>query len=101
MISLEMVESLKQKNTENFLRSIKDYALQLSNLELTCKNTRLLLDKIHRCKDVLAAKGCGALGADVILTVIEKGNKKSFLEWAATENLNIIFCDNQFAEGVV
>jgi mevalonate kinase len=99
-ITLKAYDSLKAQNQEDFLKTIRDYAIALNQLELVCDNTEIILDKMKNCSDILAAKGCGALGADVILAVIEKSQKKNFLDWAGKEKLNIVFCDNQFAGGV-
>lgn len=99
-ITIKTYQALKQSDQINFLKSIQDYAVELDKFHLVCDNTKWILDKIKNCPSILAAKGCGALGADVILTVIEKSNQENFLDWAAREKLNVVYCDNQFAGGV-
>jgi hypothetical protein len=49
---------------------------------------------------VLAAKGCGALGSDVILVITSTNQKQHFSDWAMNEKLNVIYQGNEFAKGV-
>jgi mevalonate kinase len=101
-IVLDCYENLKNKNQNLFLKTIVDYAQELDRLGLVSDTTKLLLNKFtqHNPNNIiLGYKGCGAMGADVVLVIIEKQNKALFEKYCETENLNLVYCDNQFAEG--
>ena len=93
--------SIKNKDKLLFIKSILDYANNLDKLSLVADNTKKLLDKLSINKTILAAKGCGAMGADVILVVIAKQHKENFEDYCRTEKLNLMYCDNEFAEGAI
>lgn len=99
-IVLRTYQALKQADQESFLMAVGDYAAELNQLNLVCDHTGVILSKMKGCPYILASKGCGALGADVILAVIEKTRKDDFFVWADQEKLKLVFCDNQFAGGV-
>jgi len=99
-IVLETYQALKEPDQESFLNNIHEYAAELNKLNLVCDHTGVILSKMKNCPSILASKGCGALGADVILAVIDKTRKDDFFVWADQEKLKLIFCDNQFAKGV-
>jgi hypothetical protein len=92
---------MKTADQEKFLNAIKEYASALEKFKLVCQNTQKILKRIKTCPEILAVKGCGAMGADVILAVINTHHKQNFYEWAHKEKFNVVFCDNQFASGVV
>lgn len=98
-IVLTCCESIKNKSQKLFLRSIVDYCQELDKLNLLSETTKILLNKLSENKIILAAKGCGAMGADVVLVIIEKQNKALFEDYCRIEKLNLVYCDNQFAEG--
>jgi mevalonate kinase len=97
---LEAYQAIIQKQKNQFIQCINQYYNKLLALQLVCENTLKLIDQIKQYPNVLAIKGCGALGADVILAVIPQEESHAFLERARREKLDVIYCGNQFAEGV-
>jgi len=98
-IVISCYESIRNKSQELFLKAVRDYSQELNNLGLVAESTKILLNKLSENKIILASKGCGAMGADVILVIIEKQHKDKFEEFCSTAKLNLVYCDNQFAEG--
>lgn len=62
-------EALEQSNSNLFVESINDYHHQLNNLNLVASHSLELIKKLRTYPEVLAIKGCGALGADIILII--------------------------------
>ena len=91
--------AFKNNQPDIFVKNIQAYHTHLNNLQFVCESTQYLLSQICKQPQVLAAKGCGAMGSDVILTVIQRSDKKIFLNWAGNQKLNIIYADNHFAHG--
>ena len=54
-------------DSKPFIKSITDYQSALSQLGLSYSGTESLLEEYKNNPSILAAKGCGALGADVLL----------------------------------
>jgi mevalonate kinase len=65
------IEGLRMKNQNQFLNGINGYAEALDGLGFLAGETKSLLSKISN-QGVLAKKGCGALGLDVIILVVDK-----------------------------
>lgn len=62
-----------------FVASIQDFAKDLSCLGLVLPATQNVLKQIQSLSEVLAAKGCGALGADIILLLHRQELSPDFL----------------------
>ncbi len=71
-------DSLKNKNENEFLQTVKDYSSVLSEYGFVAPTTLKMLSEVMKLPGVKAAKGCGALGADVILAVVETKAMLSF-----------------------
>lgn len=89
------------KTDKNLLiSSINDYADELQSLNLVSESTNELLATIKMQTPILAAKGCGALGADVILIIFARENFVIFDEWAQKNNLKIVATSANISSGV-
>ena len=98
---LDSYESLKNKDKNNFIKNIIDYKYNLKALKLITEYSENILKKLDAVPDlVLASKGCGAMGSDVILVIIDKKNKINFKKFCEDNTLNLLYCHNQFAKGV-
>lgn len=96
----ECYTGIKNKDKLLFIKSIVNYHNRLDALGFVAESTKKRLVKLNQAQMILAAKGCGAMGSDVILVVIEKTQKDNFENFCREENLNLVYCDNHFAEGV-
>lgn len=92
--------AILEKDSTLLLYGISQYHTELDKLGLICDNTHQLLQKIYQRSEVLAAKGCGALGADVILVVTSHQDNAVFKSWALQQDFNIVFSGNTFAHGI-
>lgn len=59
-------EAMMDSNTEDFLSAINNFSAQLRKQHLLASHTKHLLENWTQQLPILAAKGCGAMGADVI-----------------------------------
>lgn len=71
----QIVENVKNAwlkcDSKNFVSGIADFYASLNDLGLVYEKTQRLVSKILQIDGVLAAKGCGAMGADTIIIVFE------------------------------
>jgi hypothetical protein len=79
-------EALRNSRLKGFAQAINDYAALLRRLDLLAGHSAEALSKLPR-ERVLAAKGCGAMGADVLL-VLHQGAELA--PWAAEHSLKEI-----------
>lgn len=66
--------AFEQTNSQQLVDSINDYFQQLKELNLVALHTNELINQIKKEPFFLAAKGCGALGADIILLIAENSS---------------------------
>lgn len=92
--------SFEQHHEDEFVAGVQDYAKALVDLQFTCEATLKLLAEVKSCKGVLAAKGCGALGADVLMVVTSKGEKASLEEFCRSKKLTITASQKDLAPGL-
>lgn len=65
-LSEQTIEALRNKNESDFIAGIEYFQAELMKQEKVSLNTLEILQKLAAESLVLAAKGCGAMGADVI-----------------------------------
>lgn len=83
--------AIKIKSAKHFIAAINDYARALDALDLVCDETRALLKTLS--SEVLAAKGCGAMGADVLLLVLPKDKIKTKQEALHKQGFKVLASD--------
>ncbi|NUN07514.1 MAG: hypothetical protein HUU57_17355 [Bdellovibrio sp.] len=93
-------EAFEKHDSELFVQGIRSYQIVLQDLGFTCPETLALLEKINKVPAVLAAKGCGALGADVVLVVTKKDHSADLKEFCTQENLSILSSSEKISVGL-
>ncbi|NDH08670.1 MAG: hypothetical protein EBY16_03485 [Gammaproteobacteria bacterium] len=90
------IEALIGKDADQWLDAIRQFHRHLSKIGLLAAHSQALIIEWQNNFPILAAKGCGAMGADVIALFLEKGNiaelkddliKKGFCVLATQEDL--------------
>lgn len=99
-IVLLCTKSIEETDEINFCKAINLYNKYLQKQNLICDKTTQILNRIFTNKNVLAAKGCGALGSDVILVITAKKHKNQFLKWARQNKLTVIATNNNISPGI-
>ncbi len=72
MVYNKAIESFHHCDRDLFTQSIQDYHKELDKRGWVAPETMDWLSKVQKLNGVLAAKGCGAMGADVIAVVAKK-----------------------------
>ncbi|GIL17338.1 MAG: hypothetical protein BroJett040_10890 [Oligoflexia bacterium] len=97
----QVISSLKSANETDFCSNINLYWKKLEELGLTAQSTQELLGQMKR-DGVMAMKGCGALGADVILIIYDKTklNSQELSAIGQEHGLNLKATDLDLARGI-
>lgn len=69
------IQKYVSANSDGFLESIALFRKALQEQNLTAKETVQMLESLDKNTKVIAAKGCGALGADIVIVFCEKSEK--------------------------
>lgn len=97
-----LVEQAKQafehKNSQQLITSISHYHEQLSELNLVAPHSLKLLNTLKTLPEVITAKGCGALGADILLIITARKNASAFKAQLAQRNLPILGTENNVTD---
>jgi mevalonate kinase len=93
-------QSFESLNDSLFVEAVNSYAQELKILNLTCDNTLELLKDLKELEGVKAAKGCGALGADVILAVVAQGQSAELKKYCQHKDLRIMASDKDISSGL-
>lgn len=94
------IHALQENDEAAFCQSISDYGDALIKNNLATEKVLPMLGKIRAQEGVKAAKGCGALSADVFFVVLDKEAMDDFKIWAAPLFSHVII-DTQTAQGVI
>jgi mevalonate kinase len=93
-------QAIKNNHVNHFIQSINNYTTKLLELGFVAEHTQDLLMTLQARDDVLAAKGCGAMGSDVVLALIPTHQQQEFVAWTVKEQLHLVFCGNGFYEPI-
>jgi mevalonate kinase len=91
--------SMEQQNSQSFLDSILNYTTLLMEKNLMTTQTQMYLKQLTECKGILAKKGCGALGADVIVIFFKRGDN-SVINWLREKKFNVITYGHHVEKGL-
>lgn len=94
-------QSLIDNNSAHFVSSINQYAETLQKQQLVASQTVDLLQTLATLPSIIASKGCGALGADVILIIFETGQGKALQNSLKQLGITaVVFGHQQISQGV-
>lgn len=81
-----------------FAQGLREYAAALENENLVAPHSLELLRALGEIPGVRAAKGCGAMGSDVIFVLVEGGTELS--AFAREKNVKIIATEKSLTAGL-
>ncbi|UXR63826.1 hypothetical protein EZJ49_12210 [Bdellovibrio bacteriovorus] len=93
-------EAFDKQQSSLFVEGIKSYAQELQQLGFTCDPTLRLLSEIRQLPGVQAAKGCGALGADVVLVITAHGTAQEFKNYCESKGLSLLSSSDKISQGL-
>lgn len=94
------IDALSQADDQALISAVRHFGHTLSAMELTCHHTQSLCQQLMDCPFVLACKGCGALGADVILAIVPTNVLALFRTWLQPLPLQYISDTQQLEPGL-
>lgn len=92
---------IENKDTQLFIDSIKKYTELLDKNNLIADHTRVILAELANNPDILVAKGCGALGADVILVLYKSDKKNQLTAWVKKNKFYLITLGQHVENGLM
>lgn len=95
----EGIRSWQNREADGFVESVRRTRSALKALGFEAPGTTSLLENILENPRVLAAKGCGALGADVILVVFRRKDRAGVTDTIGAK-LKYVASNEQLSEGV-
>ncbi len=81
-----------------FISALKEYSICLKKRGLVHEDTLLFLNRIESLKPVVLAKGCGAMGAEVIAVFFDSKDKEILRDLLQKEN--IVASSSQLTSGI-
>ncbi|MEK2690572.1 hypothetical protein [Bdellovibrio sp. GT3] len=93
-------ESFAAVNSAELISGVKAYAQALKDLNFTCEPTLKLLEGLRALPGVKAAKGCGALGADVMFVVTDKNQSEVIERHCQEVKVNVIASNRTVSAGL-
>lgn len=90
-------EAFEQGNSQLLIQSINNYHQALSELNLVAKHSQNFIHIIKSWPEIKAIKGCGAMGADILLVLTEPENLLSVKRKAREQNLMVLATERELA----
>lgn len=89
-------EALKTANSEHIIKAVNHYAHALQAYDLVAEHTKKLLNELSVQPEILAAKGCGALGSDVIFLLVAKDARDCVYNYLIAKGIRILATADNF-----
>lgn len=99
-ILISAKNSLNSANAFDFLLAIQSYAKILEKKQWVAPSTQNWIKDLYQSKNILGVKGCGALGADVLLVLCESDSKESVLALAKAVGLSKVATETDLTKGM-
>lgn len=90
-------QAFEQINSLQLLDCIHQYHEKLAELNLVAEHSLKLIQQFKEYPEVLAIKGCGALGADILLLVTSQTHAPTLNDKLKASNHTILATENSFA----
>lgn len=90
----------KTEDKNKIIEGINEYQAALVEANLQLDSSSNLVTKILQVPEVLASKACGALGADIILTISQTDSRQSIIDSVSSIGLTKIFVGNYAVPGI-
>lgn len=91
--------AIETQDSERFVKAIAAYHHQLELRGLVAAYTLEQINQFNEQPDILAAKGCGAMGADVILVLTSQSKLHSVLKYVSTKRWAVIATSKNLYHG--
>ncbi|CEK11667.1 mevalonate kinase family protein [Legionella hackeliae] len=98
-ISEQAKRAFEQTNSNELVDAINNYQQHLNNCNLIAPHSLRHIQALKMQEDVLAAKGCGALGADVLLLVVPKMGLKTKISNLTADGWTILASSDDLYTG--
>jgi mevalonate kinase len=86
----EMKTALQTINSQKLISALKEFTGILAEMNYVLPHTLAVVRELEKNKAVKVAKGCGALGADVILVIVEASERENVIAQAKKWSLRWI-----------
>ena len=96
-LSQTVCDNFLKIDSTSFINAINDYYLTLCELNLVAQHTQEMISFLKNDNDILAIKGCGALGSDILLLVVATKKLEDKLMALKNSNYNIIATIDNFS----
>ncbi|MES2769782.1 MAG: hypothetical protein V4596_11615 [Bdellovibrionota bacterium] len=94
------LKAFETKSQALLIEGIQENYEVLKSADLVAPQALKTLEKISKHEFVLAAKGCGALGADVFCALVKSENLPQFLSYGASENMRLVAAEDDLSHGI-
>ncbi|MGM9451918.1 hypothetical protein ACTAZI_01125 [Legionella bozemanae] len=86
----EAKQAFEQINSKKLISAINNYHQKLAELNLVAEHSLKFISEFKKCPEILAIKGCGALGADVLLLITSADKAQILADKLKIQNWTIL-----------
>jgi len=98
--SARVCETLKNSQQTEFIQRLNEFSSELERQGKLADHSRVLVKSLLENENILAAKGCGALGSDVVLAIFEKEKASEVRTLVNDLGLEVLASSNGTTEGL-
>ncbi|STP14074.1 Uncharacterised protein [Legionella bozemanae] len=86
----EAKQAFEQIDSKKLISAINNYHQKLTELNLVAEHSLKFISEFKKCPEILATKGCGALGADVLLLITSADEAQILADKLKIQNWTIL-----------
>lgn len=96
-IAYDGIIAISDKDQDAFVKVINDYQTGLESLGLCAQHSQKIVKQLKALPETLACKGCGALGADVVMLATHHSRRDRVIEYCEKMSLTLIATSKELA----
>lgn len=83
-----------ESNSMELIYTINQYHNELSQLNLVASHSMNFINELKTNPEILAIKGCGALGSDILLIITSRSKKSCVTESLGSQKWTVLACED-------
>ena len=100
-IASQTIKYFLEQDAAAFCSGLQAYGDLLKSNGFITKKALQLIKTVEQHSGVLATKGCGALGADIVCALVKAPHINEFSNWITSQGWSIVSADNQSSRGLL
>lgn len=95
----DALSAIERRSARDLVAAVREYRQWMFTSGFEDSRTTDLISELASTETCLTAKGCGAMGADVVLALVSRDHRQRLLNWAQDRRLRVVATADSLVAG--